>query len=96
MITCRELVELLIDYVSDEISPEHRIHFELHLMRCPPCVAYVESYRLTIQLSRQLPCGPLPPELAQRLHAALEAMQTEQAPPEKRSPGESGCQDQGS
>jgi anti-sigma factor RsiW len=84
MITCRELVELLIDYVSDELSPEHRAHFESHLLRCPPCVAYVESYRLTIQLSRQLPCAPLPPELAQRLRSALEAMQQEQPPPEQR------------
>jgi len=80
MITCRELVELLIDFVSNELSPEHCARIEKHLSDCPPCEAYVKTYRLTIQLSRQLPCTPLPEELARRLRAALEEMYKEQPP----------------
>jgi anti-sigma factor RsiW len=71
MITCRELVELLIDFVSDELPPEHRARVEHHLNGCPCCVTYVETYRLTIRLTRQLPCAPLPGPLRQRLEAAL-------------------------
>lgn len=74
MITCRQLVELLIDFVSDELPPDHRAQVEQHLRDCSPCVAYVESYQLTIRLTRQLPCEPLPPDVAGRLRAALEAI----------------------
>src|SRR5262245_7980905 len=71
LMTCRELVELLIDFVSDELPPEHRQRIEQHLRCCPPCEAYLASYQTTIRLTRQLPCEPLPPQLEQRLRAAL-------------------------
>lgn len=71
MITCRELVELLDDLVSDQLAPEHRVPVESHLDRCPSCVAYFDSYRLTIQLSQQLLRPPLPLRLEQRLRAML-------------------------
>ncbi len=72
MITCRDLAELLLDFVADQLSREHRGHVELHLRSCSCCAAYVESYRLTIQLTRQLPRSPLPGQLEQRLRAILE------------------------
>ncbi len=72
MITCRELVELLADFVSDQLPREHRDHLEHHLGSCSSCVAYVESYLLTIQLTQRLPRSPLPGELCQCLQAILE------------------------
>jgi len=77
MITCRDLVQLLIDFVSGELPPEDQAHVEQHLRRCPPCVTYVETYQLTIRLTRRLPCEPLPPEVEQRLRAALADMKRE-------------------
>jgi anti-sigma factor RsiW len=81
MINCRELAEFLIDFVSDELPAEHRAHIEQHLKLCPPCVAYLESYRMTIRLTKRLPCEPLPPELEKRLRAALEELRREGNPP---------------
>jgi anti-sigma factor RsiW len=78
--TCRELVELLIDFVSDELPEENRQRIEQHLSRCPPCEAYLASYRTTIRLTRQLPCEPIPPELKARLIAALTEIRQEQSP----------------
>jgi anti-sigma factor RsiW len=80
MINCRELAELLIDFVSDELPAEHRVYIEQHLKLCPPCVAYLESYRMTIRLTKRLPCEPLPPELEKRLRAALEELRREGNP----------------
>jgi len=71
MISCRELVEFLCDYLSDELSPERRDHVDQHLNHCPSCAAYVESYTIVIQLTRTLPPAPLPPTLAQRWADAL-------------------------
>ena len=72
-VNCRELAELLIDFVSGECCPELRAEIEQHLKRCPPCVIYVETYRLTITMTRKLPPVPMPPQLADRLRQVLEA-----------------------
>lgn len=80
MITCRELAELLIDFLADELPPEHKERIESHLRCCPPCVTYVETYQLTIQLTRRLPSAPLPPELEARLRQALESLRRQGDP----------------
>jgi anti-sigma factor RsiW len=69
--TCRDLVALLIDYVSDELPPEQTEHIRKHLATCPPCVCYVETYHLTIKLTRRLPPVAPPAALLVRLRAAV-------------------------
>jgi anti-sigma factor RsiW len=69
---CRELAELLIDFLSGELPPQHQQLVQEHLRHCPPCVVYLETYRLTIQLTRRLPCQPLPAALIERLRKALD------------------------
>ena len=69
--TCRELTELLLEYIQGELDPDLREHISRHLSLCPPCEAYVDTYRITIQLTRRLPAAPMPPELAERLEDAL-------------------------
>ena len=76
MITCRELAELLFDFASGQLPPEHRGQVEQHLRLCPSCVAYVESYRLTIRMTRRLGRPPLPHRLTQRLRELLEGGRT--------------------
>jgi anti-sigma factor RsiW len=79
-VNCRQLAELLIDFVSGELAEEKRIHIEEHLGKCPPCVIYVETYRLTIQMTRKLPPVPMPPQLVERLKRVVEA----ECPPQDR------------
>jgi anti-sigma factor RsiW len=71
MMTCRDLTDLLLEIAAGELLPEQRDHVEEHLRVCPSCVAYVESYRLTIHLAQQLPRAPVPPQLMQRLRVLL-------------------------
>lgn len=47
---CKELVELVTDYLEDALPPDERIRFEEHLALCPGCVAYVEQMRGTVRL----------------------------------------------
>ncbi len=75
--TCRRAVELLIDYVSDELSVEERLLLESHFQKCPPCLIYLQSYQVTIKLTRQLPReAPIPAEMECRLLDVLKAAQT--------------------
>jgi anti-sigma factor RsiW len=68
---CQKIVEALYALVEGEAAAELRRELELHLGKCPPCAALVETYRLTIHLSRQLPPAPLPPGCLERLRKAL-------------------------
>ena len=38
--TCRRAVELLIDYVADDLAADQRSLLESHFQRCPPCLIY--------------------------------------------------------
>ena len=71
MMTCRELVELLLDFLDGDLPEERRRILEAHLALCQPCLNYLETYKVTIQLTRRLPDIPPPPELLERLKAAL-------------------------
>jgi anti-sigma factor RsiW len=55
-ITCRELVEFLDAYFDGELPPQDATDFEQHLSACPPCVAYMKSYRESIALGRRATC----------------------------------------
>ena len=71
---CREIIDLLIDFVDGDMPPDRRAEFERHLCGCLPCFVYLETYQATIRLSRALPkCEPLPPEFERRLWAMVEA-----------------------
>ena len=71
---CREIVELLIDFVEGELPDERRQEFERHMCGCLPCFVYLETYQATIRLTKALPkCSPLPPEMETRLRAMLAA-----------------------
>jgi len=72
VICCREVVELLCDFVGGELAIEQCRELELHLCQCQKCLVYVETYRLTIRMSRCLQDKPLPPSLADKLRALCE------------------------
>ena len=70
--SCRDVIEFLTDYVAGAVSEQERAVFESHLAKCPPCVAYLETYQITIKITRQLPPEPMPPQLVERLRKVLE------------------------
>ncbi len=51
-LTCRECVEFLMDYLSDELDQDVRSRFDFHLGRCPNCVHYLQTYADTTRLCK--------------------------------------------
>ena len=49
-LSCRELVELVTDYLENALSPAERVRFEEHLIACPGCQTYLEQMRQTIDV----------------------------------------------
>jgi anti-sigma factor RsiW len=52
---CRELVEVITDYLEDHLSPVDRARFEAHLAECEACRTYLEQFRQTIRVLGRLP-----------------------------------------
>jgi anti-sigma factor RsiW len=69
---CRELVELITDYLEDRLSPVDRDRFEAHLAECEPCRTYLEQFRHTIRALGRLPEESLSPEARSTLLAAFQ------------------------
>jgi anti-sigma factor RsiW len=53
-IACKELVELVTDYLEGALPPAERAHFEQHILMCEGCAVYLEQMRETIRLSGKL------------------------------------------
>jgi anti-sigma factor RsiW len=49
---CREFTEFLHEYLFGNLPAEERAEFDKHLAECPWCVAYLDSYRKTIELEQ--------------------------------------------
>lgn len=81
MITCKELIDFLMDYVDDGLPPERRSAFEAHLKVCPPCVNYLSSYKEAVRMGKaalsptpddSIPSS-VPPKLIEAILAARRA-----------------------
>jgi anti-sigma factor RsiW len=70
-LSCRELVELVTDYLEGALSPSDLERFEQHIGGCDACTAYVEQMRLTITALGHLPPESLSPEAKAEMLAAF-------------------------
>jgi anti-sigma factor RsiW len=50
-ISCREVVELVTEYLEGTLGPEEVARMEVHLGTCEPCRTYVAQIRTTSRLA---------------------------------------------
>ena len=53
-LTCKELTEVLTDYLEGVMPLQDRARFEAHLTLCEGCVTYVDHIRQVIKTARTL------------------------------------------
>ena len=64
---CRELVEVITDYLEGTLPEVDRIRFEDHLKTCPHCRRYLEQFRQTVSALGKLKEESIPSEDRQQL-----------------------------
>ncbi|MDA2918230.1 zf-HC2 domain-containing protein [Desulfobacterota bacterium AH_259_B03_O07] len=47
--TCKQATSLIMDYLTGEMNSMTKRAFEEHLSFCPDCIAFLRTYKKTIQ-----------------------------------------------
>jgi anti-sigma factor RsiW len=77
MICCSEFDRCLCDFIANELPADERAACEEHANHCVKCKAHLESYRITIEISRHLSDHPVPENLAAKIRDLLIRQQRE-------------------
>jgi anti-sigma factor (TIGR02949 family) len=60
-LSCREMVELVTDYLEGALPRRERRQFEQHLAGCEHCTAYIDQMRRTRDVLGRLTEESIPP-----------------------------------
>lgn len=66
-LNCQQVTDVLIDYVSGDMSPDMTARLERHLHACQDCQAFFNTYRETVRATRSLAAETVPGELLSRV-----------------------------
>lgn len=69
---CKSIVIELADYLDGALDPSLRASIEQHLEKCSDCRLVVDTTKKTIEIFCNSEPAPLPADIRQRLHDALE------------------------
>ncbi len=72
MLTCKDFLAELSDYLDECIDAEVRARLEKHITECPNCWVIADTTRKTIQIYKGMDPYPIPNDVESRLMRALE------------------------
>jgi len=78
-LSCRELVELVTDYLEGSLSRADRARFESHIAACVNCAEYLAQFKQTIELTGALREDDVDPVAREQLLAQFSEWQRERA-----------------
>ena len=73
-LTCRDVVEILNDYIDGALDDEQRDELERHLVACEGCLAYLDQLRAVTRVAGTLRADDVP---APMMDALLDAFRRE-------------------
>ncbi len=71
MLRCKDIVDLLEAYLEHGLDPATTQALTAHLADCADCTAFLNTYRRTVDTTRELREEELPAPLRERLLAFL-------------------------
>jgi Putative zinc-finger len=72
LLTCKQFLEELADYLDEKTDPELRQKLEQHISDCPNCWVICDTTKKTIQIYKGMDPVAIAPDIHDRLMAALE------------------------
>lgn len=72
MICCKECLELLHGYLEGDLDSQTHEALREHFDDCPPCIAFLQTYKSTTKVCRDnLKATDIPEEVQAKLRAFL-------------------------
>ncbi|MDQ3828974.1 MAG: zf-HC2 domain-containing protein [Candidatus Tectomicrobia bacterium] len=72
-LTCEQVTKLIRDYLQGELPPDLTASFEEHLRCCDDCVAFLKTYKQTVQEVQSLTYEDVPQDMQIRVRQFLRA-----------------------
>jgi predicted anti-sigma-YlaC factor YlaD len=72
LLTCKEFLQELSDYLDEGVEAEVRAKIEAHMLECPNCWVICDTTKKTVAIYKGMESQPVPPEVESRLMQALE------------------------
>jgi hypothetical protein len=73
LLNCQQLVDFCLDFLDESLPEETRREFQRHLGCCGDCVTFLETYKRTPQVSREIFAVQMPASLKEAVRSFLRA-----------------------
>jgi anti-sigma factor RsiW len=77
VISCQQLIDYCLEYIEGDLPDEEQVSFRRHLVQCPDCVTFFETYRRTPDVSRAVLRTEMPMSVKESVWAFLRARREE-------------------
>ena len=72
MLTCKDFLSELSEYLDESVDVEARAKLEQHITECPNCWVIADTTKKTVQIYKGMEPYPIPEDVQSRLMKALE------------------------
>jgi len=72
LLTCKDFLNELSDYLDDALDPEVRARLHQHVTECPNCWVILDTTQKTIRVYKGMEPQNIPTDLHSRLMSALQ------------------------
>ncbi len=72
MLTCKQFLQELNDFLDPTTDPEMKRHLQAHVTECPNCFVIVDTTQKTLQVYKGVEPQSIPEDVKTRLWNALE------------------------
>ena len=76
MLTCKDFLNELSDYLDETLDPEIRARLHEHVTQCPNCWVILDTTQKTIKVYKGLEPQSIPQDIHSRLMSALQKKMT--------------------
>ena len=71
MLTCKDFLNELNDFLDESLDPGLRAQLQRHLNECPNCWVVCDTTEKTLKICKGMEAKPVPKDIHDRLMAAL-------------------------
>ena len=69
--TCKQVADLVLDYLNNKLGPRIKRDFEQHLDLCPDCVSFLKTDKKTVQVTGAVDPAAMPAKVRDNILSFL-------------------------